>query len=156
MKQFIFYLAVAVFAIFIGAQITEGMLLVPYWQSLSPEQFYSYYSTFGPSIGGFFTVLTLLAALMPVALAVYCKMINSKGLKWALISVLFAVLFIASFYFYFKGTNELFYQSELSADALRNELVTWSQWHWGRVVIEFLSLGSMVIALSKLRNAVEL
>jgi len=156
MKQHLFYLAIVVFSIFLGAQITEGVLLVPYWQSLSPKDFHSYYNSFGPSIGGFYTILTIAAALIPVAVVIYCERTNSKGLKWAVLSTFFAMLFIASFYIYFKGTNELFYASVLSAEELQAELMTWSQWHWGRVVIECLSLGALIVSLSKLRNVVEL
>jgi len=66
MKPYFLYFSVTVFSIFIGSQITEGVLLVPYWQSLTPDNFYAYYQEFGPSIGRFYTVLTIMAALIRV------------------------------------------------------------------------------------------
>ena len=102
MKQIFCYSSIVIFSIFIGSQITEGALLVPYWQSLPPIDFYSYYNDFGPSIGLFYTILTIIAALIPISLTVYCKLINSNAFKFALISSFFAILFISSFYIYFN------------------------------------------------------
>lgn len=152
-QQGIMYLAVSIFAIFIGSQITEGAILVPYWKSLSAEQFYGYYQEFGPSIGQFYTILTIVAALIPLAFSIYSKAINSSAFKYALISTFFALLCIGCFYVYFKGTNELFYQAALDDMALKNELINWNYWHWSRVFIECLSLLFLIFAMIKLRNA---
>lgn len=152
MKQFILFISIVLFSIFIGSQITEGVLLVPYWQSLSREQFYSYYNEFGPSIGLFYTILTITAAFIPIAISIYCKIKNLSGLKYALFSSCFAILFVFCFYIYFKGTNELFYQSALSNIDLRLELVTWSYWHWGRIFIECISLYFLILSVIQILN----
>jgi len=153
MKLYLSFFSVVIFSIFIGSQITEGALLVPYWQSLSSADFYSYYNEFGPSIGKFYTVLTIIAALIPIALSVYCKAINSTALKFALISSFFAILFVSSFYLYFKDANELFYQAALSDNDLKNELLTWSYWHWGRICVECLSLVFLILALVSMNKS---
>ena len=153
MKPFILSLSIVLFSIFLGSQITEGVLLVPYWQSLSTTKFYSYYSEFGPPIGIFYTVLTITAALIPIALSIYCKVIKSKALRPAVISSFFAILFVSSFYIYFKGTNELFYQAALTDVQLKEELLTWSYWHWGRVVAECLSLVFLILSVNHIQNS---
>jgi len=152
MKQFLRYSAVAIFAIFIGSQITEGVLLVPYWKSLSSTDFYIYYSEFGPSIGRFYTILTIAAALIPISFSFYCKLSASKAFKYSLISAFFAIIFVSSFYLYFKGANELFYQGTLSESELKNELSIWSYWHWGRIIIESLSILFLIFAFSKMES----
>ncbi len=152
MKQFLLYLSVSIFSIFVGSQITEGVLLVPYWQSLSSAEFYAYYNEFGPSIGRFYTILTIVAAIIPIVISIYCKSINSNGFKFALVSAFFAMLFVSSFYIYFKDANELFYQLALNEVDLKNELVLWSNWHWGRVFIECLSLIFLILALVKIQT----
>jgi len=152
MKQFLLFFSVTIFSIFIGSQITEGALLVPYWQSLSSIDFYSYYYEFGPFIGQFYTVLTIIAALIPIIISIYCKSIKSNALKFALVSSFFAILFVSSFYIYFKDTNELFYQATLNDIELKNELVIWSYWHWGRVFIECLSLVFLILTIIKIQN----
>lgn len=40
MRNQLNYFLIAVFSIFLGSQITEAVLLVPYWQSLSADEFY--------------------------------------------------------------------------------------------------------------------
>lgn len=152
MKAFVLFFSVSFFSIFIGSQITEGALLVPYWQSLSATQFYSYYAENGPSIGRFYTVLTIVAALIPMATAIYCKIMDSNALKFSLISTFFALLFIATFYMYFKGTNALFYEAGLSDMALEKELIKWSYWHWGRVFIEGFSFFFLVRSFVKIQK----
>ncbi len=151
MKQFLLYSSVVIFSIFIGSQITEGILLVPYWKSLSSNDFFAYYQQFGPSIGQFYSILTIIAALIPIVISIYCKRIDSKAFKLALCSSFFALLFIACFYVYFKGANALFYQGTLSDVTLKKELVRWSYWHWGRVVLECISLIFLMLSLVQLQ-----
>jgi hypothetical protein len=152
MKQILPFLLISIFSIFIGSQITEGALLVPYWQSLSSDNFYAYYNEHGPLIGQFYTLLTIIAALIPIIIAIYCKSINSKALKFALTSSFFALLFVSSFYMYFKGTNDLFYRAALADIELKKELISWSYWHWGRILMECLSLLFLMLTFSKIKN----
>lgn len=149
MKNQLRYVLIAIFSIFVGSQITEAIILVPYWQSLSTEGFYSYYRDFGPSIGRFYTILTIIAALIPIALTVHYFRSKASSLTFSSISALFAILFVSCFYIYFKGTNELFYQSGFDESELKSELLTWAKWHWGRVVLEILSLSFLVAAVAK-------
>ncbi len=152
MKPYLLYFSIVIFSIFIGSQITEGVLLVPYWQSLSSTEFYSYYNQFGPSINQFYTILTIVAALVPILLSIYCKLINSKAFKYSLISSFFALLFISSFYIYFKGANESFYQGAFSDLELKEQLIIWSYWHWGRIIIQFISLVFLIVSIHKIRE----
>jgi hypothetical protein len=150
MKPILLYILVAIFAIFIGSQITEGVLLLSYWQSLTANEFYTYYNDFGHTIGRFYTVLTIIAVLIPLFVTIYCKIKRSKGFNFALLSTLSAFLFLASFYMYFKGTNELFFQSALSETKLKNELIVWGYWHLGRVIVECLSLLFLILSFTKI------
>jgi hypothetical protein len=149
MKNQLNYFLVTIFSIFLGSQITEAIILVPYWQSLSASEFYSYYQDFGPSIGRFYTILTIIAALIPVALTIYYFRSKSSSLRFSLTSALFAIAFVSCFYIYFKGTNELFYQAFFNEGDLKKELIAWSNWHWGRVVLESLSLFFLILAVAK-------
>lgn len=155
MRNSIRYFLVAIFSIFVGSQITEGVILVPYWQSLPSEEFYAFYQAFGPAIGRFYTVLTIIAAIIPISLVIYCRRTRSNAIGYALLSSLLAILFVASFYVYFKGTNASFYQSTFSEADLRNELIVWSNWHWGRVLVECGSLVFLMLSLNKMQEGLE-
>lgn len=144
-KQF----CISIYAIFLGSQITESFLLVPYWQSLRSEEFYSYYAEFGPSIGRFYTVLTILASLIPISVAVKYFTAKSKGATPAILSAIFSILVILSFYVYFKTVNGYFYQSAFNELDLHKELVTWNYWHWSRIILETTSLIFLIVAFAK-------
>lgn len=149
MIQNLYYISIAFFAIFVGSQITEGVLLVPYWQSMSSSNFYSYYDDFGPGINQFYTVLTIVAALLPLFISVLIRNINKKAYKYSVASTAFAILFIATFYLYFKGANELYFEGALSDVDLNKELITWKRWHWSRVVLEIISLVLLVLSFDR-------
>lgn len=140
MNRNVGFFCVAVFSIFLGSQITEGFLLVPYWKTLSMTEFYEYYSQFGPIIGRFYTILTIIAALIPISITVYCIYKKSRALTYSLISTFFTFLCIALFYVYFKDTNQQFYEATFNASQLKSELEIWGYWHWFRVLVEFLAL----------------
>ena len=148
MSRILLFFLIAIFSIFLGSQITEGCLLVPYWKTLSSAEFYEYYATFGPAIGKFYKMLTIIAALIPVIFSIYCFIKKSPALKYSIVSSLFAILFIALFYVYFKDTNQQFYQASLSSDQLKAVLITWGNWHWLRVFFESLSLTFLILAFN--------
>lgn len=153
MHKFLSYFSIVVFSIFIGSQITEGVLLVPYWQSLSSADFYYYYNQFGSSIDSFYRVLTITAALIPIGLSIYCWFTKSNALIFALCSALFAILFVSFFFLYFKDTNQMFYQAAFSDTELEREFVLFSYWHWGRVVFECISLLFLILSFNKLKES---
>lgn len=152
MKAFLPTLLVAIFSVFVGSQVTEGVILVPYWQSLPSAEFYAFYHAFGPAIGRFYTVLTIIAAIIPIALVIYCRRTKSNALGYAVLSSSLAILFVASFYVYFKGANASFYQSIFSETDLKNELIIWNYWHWGRVLLECGSLIFLMLSVNKMQE----
>lgn len=153
LKNYHTYVATTIFSIFLGSQITEGFLLVPHWQSLSTEEFYAYYQQYGPKIGLYFTVLTILASLQPIGFSIYYYKTKSRGLPYAIVSSILAMIVIAFFYLYFKGCNELFYDGSLNESDLNSTLITWKQIHWIRVFIEGFALIFLILAILKDKKA---
>lgn len=153
MNYLIHFCSIAFFSIFVGSQITEGFLLVPHWKSLSIVEFYDYYSTFGPTIGRFYTVLTIIATLIPVCYSIYCFRMQAAAFNYSLISTFFSLLVITVFYLYFKGTNQQFYESTLSASQLKSVLSSWQMWHWIRVVFELVALTFLILTIHSLVKA---
>ncbi|MEO9890902.1 hypothetical protein [Aurantibacter sp.] len=147
MNRILFFLAIIIFSIFLGSQITEGFLLVPYWQSLSTQEFYKYYSKFGPLIGKFYTILTIIAVLIPISISVFCFLNKRTALKYSIVSSFFALLIIAIFYTYFKGTNQQFYEASFDAYQLKSTLKNWNFMHWLRVLFETISLVFLIITM---------
>jgi len=147
MKHVIAYFLVAIFSIFIGSQITEALLLLPYWKSLPMAEFYKYYSEFGPVIIKFYTYLTIAAVLIPISTTIYCFYNKLDAFKHSVLSTIFAALFIAMVYIYFNDANQQFFDATLNETQLRSALITWGYWHWLRVILEFLSLFFLILCL---------
>jgi len=147
-KRFTRNLFIVVFAIFVGAQIKEGCLMVPHWKSMEAQDFYAYYNSFGPSIGKFFTILTVVAALIAIGLAAYQLLQKSRQRYWSMGAALCMIICLAMFYLYFKGANELFYAGALDANGLQLELERWHLWHNIRVLIEIIALILLCLGLS--------
>ena len=152
MNQILGFFLVAVFAIFVGSQLTEGFLLLPHWKSLPAAEFYAYYAGFGPVIGRFYTILTIVAAVIPILLSIYCAVKKTRALRYAMVSSLFTIAVLAFFYIYFKGANQQFLDAALEAEQLKAELITWGNWHWSRVGMEFLALLFLILALNRLKT----
>lgn len=152
MNRILGFFFFAFFSIFLGSQITEGCLLVPYWKTLATAEFYEYYAHFGPTIGKFYTVLTILAALIPFFTSSYCLYTKSYALGYSLIATFLAVMFVASFYVYFKDANQQFYNATLTTTQLQSELIIWEYWHWARVLAELLSLIFLILTLNILTD----
>jgi len=125
MNRTLTFVSIAVFSVFLGSQITEGFLLVPFWKTLSSTEFYAYYAEFGPLIGRFYTCLTIIAVLIPFGLSFYCYYYKPHALKYAIVSTLFAVLVIAVFYGYFKDTNQQFFEAVFDTHQLQSVLDDW-------------------------------
>lgn len=147
MKQTLFFLSIIIFSIFLGSQITEGCLLVPYWKSLSATEFYKYYAKFGPVIGRFYTILTIVAVFIPLSISIYCYSVKSKSFKYSVVSTFFAFLIIVIFYSYFKDINLQFLNANFDAHQLKTELNTWGFMHWLRVLFEIICLIFLTITL---------
>ncbi len=148
MNRIILFLLIVIFSIFLGSQITEGFLLVPYWKTLSKVEFYKYYNKFGPVIGNFYTLLTIIAVLTPVSFSIYCYLKKHQAFKLSIISTFFAFLIIVIFYCYFKGANQQFYASALDTNELKSELNKWEYYHWLRVLIEAISLFFLILSIN--------
>ncbi len=148
MNRILVFFFITVFSVFFGSQITEGFLLVPYWKTLSTAEFYEYYSQFGPIIGRFYTILTIIAALIPIGISIYCFYKKSSALTYSLISAFFTLLGVALFYIYFKETNQQFYNASFNASQLKSELEIWGYWHWARVILEFIALLFLILTFN--------
>ena len=156
MNRILHFISIAIFSIFLGSQITEGILLVPYWKSLTTSAFYQYYSDFGPGIGKFYTTLTIISVFITLSVFCFCAIKKSSALTYATLSTFFSLLVILLFYVYFKEVNQQFYLSAFNEKQLQVELNNWSNWHWLRVLCEVLSLVFLTLTFKTLNHKTEI
>ena len=83
------FLAAAGLALFIGALLTEAMVLVPMWRTLEPQDFFTLHAAHAHRLYAFFAPLTVSATVLTVVAAV-TSVAASRSLSSA--SVVAAVL----------------------------------------------------------------
>jgi hypothetical protein len=140
------FLAVASLGVFAGAMLTEGAVLVPYWRSLAPAEFFAWYAANDRRLLGFFGSLTTVAALLSVAAALASLIEGHPGRRLAALAAGLTIMAVATFFLYFEQANASFSAASVSADDLPVELARWAAWHWLRIGLSFAALAAALLA----------
>ena len=94
-------LTTCVFGLYAGSLLTEGVILVPYWRRMSPEDFFSKHSEMGPSLFKYFAPLTTSAVLLYILTAI---VIGGRHIFAASLCVSALIIF---FLYFKKPTHHL-------------------------------------------------
>ncbi len=129
-------LSTATLGVFLGTQLTEAALIVPYWKNLSANDFFEFYKAYGKKLHQFYAPLTIASTILPIMTFVFSFFGKSKTDGYLWIMTIFSILFFASFFVYFKEANLSFAERTIADEALPQELIKWGRWHWGRIVCE--------------------
>ena len=125
--------------IFLGAQIAEAVLFVPYWKALKADDFFELHKTYGKKLYQFFAPLTIAATLIPIFTIGFLTFFQPDN-KVLLGLMGFSVLaFFSTFFLYFKDANKNFAERSISNEKLPDELKRWEKWHWGRIFFECIA-----------------
>ena len=133
--------------VFVGAMLTEAMVLVPYWRSLAPAEFFAWYAANDRRLLRYFGQLTALTAIIAVAAAILALATGHPGRADALVAALLMVPVVASFPLYFKRANESFAAASIAPTDVAAQLARWAAWHWVRTAVSFIALFSAMTAL---------
>ncbi|MFM8912824.1 MAG: hypothetical protein ACKOE6_07915 [Flammeovirgaceae bacterium] len=147
----ILLLSTATLGVFLGTQLAEAALIVPYWKGLSPDDFFAFYKTYGQGLYQFYSPLTIAATVLPILTLTWNLLTKQKIDFFMWTMVVFTLLFFASFFVYFKEANLSFTERTISNELLPNKLVEWGNWHWGRVICEGVAFASALVLLMRLK-----
>ncbi len=126
-----------------GSLLLEGAVLVPFWKTLKPEEFFAFHPIFGQQLFRYFAPLTVLAGIMPASSALWSGGSNI-GLN---ISAAASLITLSFFPLYFKRANAAFSNGLVSAEALSDRLAQWGKMHNLRTMIAMAAFGSAVLGL---------
>lgn len=142
-------LSTGTLGVFVGTQLAEAALIVPYWKGLSPSDFFDFYKNYGKKLHQFYSPLTIFSTLLPLATIAYCLFTKQKiePLMWLML--VFTLLFFSSYFVYFKEANLSFTERSFSDELLSNKLNEWANWHWGRVACEMVAFVCGLLLLAK-------
>ena len=125
--------------IFLGAQIAEAVLFVPYWKAMRADDFFELHKTYGKKIYQFFAPLTIAATIVPLTTSIY-GLANVARLQfyWIVLGAS-TLIFFMTYFLYFKKANRSFADRSLSDEKLPRELIRWERWHWGRIIFQVIA-----------------
>lgn len=135
-SQILLLFSFGILGLFLGTQLAEAYLLVPYWKSMSADDFFNLHKTYGKKIHRFFAPLTIAATFIPLATTIF-NFLNQIGNTILLFLMAFSIIsFFSTYFLYFKKANKSFADRSLSDKDLPFELEKWGNWHWTRIYFE--------------------
>lgn len=150
-SDFTRFLSVAFWGLFAGAMLTEGLVLVPYWRSLTPSEFFLWYKANDKRLLGFFGPLTSLTVIFAVAAALV-SLWQGHPSKWiTLLAAIISLVVISTFFLYFQKANVSFATASLRVDDVAAELTRWAKWHWWRTILSLVALVLSMLSLWQVR-----
>lgn len=127
-----------------GAMLLIAVSVVPFWQSLEPPEFLSWFARYSSLIGGLMVPLGAIATLTTVVAALSAWRTTASGARWFLVASALVVGVALVYPLYFSSANEAFVQGTLVPAEVPQELLRWRAWHWARTVA---GLGAFLAAL---------
>lgn len=141
------FLSAAGLALFVGALLTEAMVLVPMWRTLQPEEFFRLHAAHAYRLYAFFAPLTVSATLLAVAAAVASVVANRPASSWSVTAAVLALVILSTYGLYFRRANASFAEASITHEELPAELARWASWHWFRTIVGLVALASALLAL---------
>ena len=141
------FLAAASLALFIGALLTEAMVLVPMWRTLQPQEFFALHAAHAHRLYAFFAPLTVSATLLAVVAAITSVAANRPQSSASIVAAALALVVLSTYGLYFRRANASFAEASITHEALPAELARWASWHWFRTAIGLVALASALLAL---------
>ncbi len=145
--SFLSILGVLVLGVTAGAMLAEAAILVPYWRSLAPADFFDWYAANASLLVDFYSPLEIASVLVALVCAVLYSAQSRPGARLWWVAALLSILVIATFFVYFKDANADFANRAIAEDSLPAALVTWSTWQWGRVGVGCAAFAASVLAI---------
>ncbi|MGH7894955.1 MAG: hypothetical protein ACREQL_09810 [Candidatus Binatia bacterium] len=142
-------LSVASLGLFVGAMLTEGFVLVPYWRSLAPADFFAWYAVNDRRLLGFFGPLTTVTAAVAVAAALVTLLEGHPGRWPAVVAAVLSVVVVSTFFLYFERANASFAAASIAAGDVSGELARWAAWHWLRTGISVAAFAAALWSLGR-------
>jgi hypothetical protein len=126
--SFLSTLGVLLLGVTAGAMLAEASVLVPYWQSLDPADFFDWYAANASLLVDFYSPLEIASAVVALVCAALYSAQSRPGARLWWASAVLALLVIATFFVFFKDANAAFSERAVAVDSLRASLETWGSW----------------------------
>ena len=142
--EILLILTSGILGIFLGSQLTEAILLVPFWKTMTAPDFFTHHKTFGPKIHRFYAPLTIAATLLPLATVGYHLELQGEYIFLFGTLGVSTLAFFSTYFLFFKKANAEFANRSFPDQELPGKLTRWGNWHWGRICFEAIAFACTV------------
>lgn len=146
MVEVLTVLTTLVLGVFAGSMLTEALLLVPYFRSLSFADFNRLHTEFGPRLYKFYAPLTISASVVPIVTAL-ATLLDAQSNWYAWLAAGLVVVVLSTYTLYFRAANQAFTDKRLDETALAQELTRWASVHNFRTAVTLCAFVASVLAV---------
>lgn len=139
-------LSCAGLGVYVGAMLTEGCVLVPYWRALPPREFLAWYAANDRRLVRFFGPLTVITPLLAIAAAACAVFRDGPERGPGLLAAVLTVTLVAMFPLLFQRVNASFATGTIAVEDVPAALGRWAAWHWVRTAISVAALAMALLA----------
>lgn len=143
--------AILALGISAGASLAEVTLLVPFWKTLNANDFFSWYQDNQERLVAFYSPLQIWSAVLALLALVIHGLARNRGKWMMLISTLFALGVLATFFMFFKEANGALAAGPMPESQLAVALEVWGNWQWIRIALGSLAFAFAVLAFPAAR-----
>ena len=147
MRDVLNLLAAALLGVSLGAMLSGGVLLIPFWRELAPADFLVWFGANARRMFVFFTPLQLGSALLASVAAVAALGSKSPSRHWAVIAALFAIAVLVPYFMFFQRANAGFADPAANVNDVAAQLARYAEWQWLRIGLGALAFASSLLAI---------
>jgi Domain of unknown function (DUF1772) len=138
------FVTVVILGLSAGAMLTESVVFVQFWQTLSPTDFLKWFAEHEPLLGKFSGSLQTLSAVLILITTVLFWVKGNRGKYFTTVSSLLVIAVILIFFAYFQQANQNIVTASVPLDDVKAQLSNWAFYQWIRT---FLGIGAFVFAI---------
>ncbi len=143
------FVTVVILGLSAGAMLTEAVVLVQFWHSLSPSEFLKWFAENEAALVPFFGSLQTGSVILILATTALFWFQDHRGKYLSALSTLLVVAVIIIFFLYFQKANASFVTASVALDDVKNELSRWAFWQWIRTALGIGAFASAISAISQ-------
>jgi len=143
------FAAVVALGVSAGAMLTEAAVFAPYWRSLPPADFLTWFAANTDRLFNFYGPLEIATTALTLAAAALAR--RRPGGGWMIAAAVLSLAVLALFPLYFQAANESFAARTIAVDTVGAELERWSAWQWLRTAIGLAAFAAALRAVTAQR-----
>lgn len=150
--DFITFITTIILGLSAGAMLTEAVVFVQFWQTMSPENFLKWFSENDSLLTKFFGLTQTISAILILITTVLFWIKGTTAKFYSLISTFFILAVLLTFFLYFKEANHNFSTFAVPLNDVKARLSDWAFWQWIRTALGTGAFVFSLLALSKKEN----